>query len=444
MLLSRQRQKDSAVMKKSLLLSLLALMLTSPTLCADDEARKTEAPKSGALKSKAEAFGKALEKADAELRGPQALAPKMDHAAFAKTVMGGVTANAEQQAKFKKALRNALGRMHQVLLGPDHYHFLRFIGGDSPRLLFRRLDDDMSVFGYLELHVALKDGQLKVVQASRNGQPITDNFRTQYRSLVKDGKQSDAFLQVYKFWGQRNAEETLKAWEKLTADEKQRLEMLQVRANALGMHKPYDNKKHLAAIEELIKQHPKSQLAQIFAIEAHIGQKQFKKAQAAVEALDKLVKDPYLHYKRGLIHGMADDWDAAKAAMSKAIELDPRLKFASQPPEPVSDPKLAAALFIGVMGGAVSPMKLDRVCDWKAMHGQSKNPQTMKMTVKQFRQAMKESVKRRPRKIKNWDLDKMMSQMTVEKKDGVAVVKAPFLGRGLTFHLTKKGWKFRG
>lgn len=392
-------------------------------------------------------LGKELEAAVEAGSGPSALQAAFDLDALVDRAQRGVTATPEQLAKFRRSVvaPGGLGLAPALLGRKNSFHLVTFAAAE-PRLVFRRVEPDTFALSYVELLLSESPKGLRVVDATLVGELISEKLRNQLLGLVGGRGLSAAYLKVKAAWDARKVPETLAALAELPKDEAGRQDMLIVRLNALASSTPVDVEAYRQAAARLVEAYPSSQAARLAEVEVHLVLGDRARALAGLDALAALIDDPFLDFKRALIHQLSGDEAAARAAMKRALDRDPRLRL--EPPDagPVKDPLDAAIVYLGAFTGATSPEALDRIYDWPAVHAElsAKREDVKAMSVAQFRASFLESLRGRPAQADAAALERLRPQLKVERTGDRAVVTGPGLKAPLPFHLVDGAWRFRG
>lgn len=393
------------------------------------------------------AWGKELERAIEAGQGQPALQAALDLDALVDRAQRGVDATPEQLAKFRRSVvaPGGLGLAPALLGRNNSFHLVAF-AADEPRLIFRRVEPDTFALSYVELILARSAQGLRVVDATLVGEPISDKLRNQLRGLIGGKGLSAAYGRVQAAWSARKVPETLAALADLPQDEAARQDMLVVRLNALASSQPVDVEVYRQAAARLVEAYPRSQAARLAEVEVHVALGDHARALAALDALAALVDDPFIDFKRALVHNAAGDEAAARAAMQRALERDPRLRLPSPSAESVHDPIDAAIIYLSVFTGVTGPDALDRIFDWPAVQAElgAQREDLKALSVDQFRATFKESLRGRPPQADAAALERVRAGLKVERTGDRAVVSGPGLRAPLPFYLVDGAWRFRG
>lgn len=393
------------------------------------------------------AWGKELERAIEAGKGQQTLQAALDLDALVDRAQRGVQATPEQLAKFRRSVvaPGGLGLAPALLGRRNSFHLVTF-AADQPRLIFRRVEPDTFALSYVELILGQSAQGLRVIDATLVGEAISDKLRNQLRGLIGGKGLSAAYGRVQAAWAARNVPDTLAALADLQQDEAARQDMLVVRLNALASSTPVDVEAYRQAAARLVEAYPRSQAARLAEVEVYVALGDHARALAALDALAALVDDPFLDFKRALVHNSAGDEAAARAAMKRAVERDPRLRLGPAAAEAARDPIDAAIIYLSVFTGVTGPDALDRIFDWPAVQAElgAQREDLKALNVDQFRATFKESLRGRPPQADAAALERVRAGLTVERTGDRAVVSGPGLRAPLPFYLVDGAWRFRG
>ena len=168
---------------------------------------------------------------DSAGRGPQVLDAAFDREAFLALVERGVEHTPAQAEKLAGSLP---GSVLGALVRPESSFHLVGYHEQPPRLLFRRVRYEDLGWSYVELHLAERDGALRIVDASVSGSPISLQCKRQFQAMVGGGGMSDAFFEIGQLYRQGQFKAVLAAWERLRPEERELEELLALRGERRG------------------------------------------------------------------------------------------------------------------------------------------------------------------------------------------------------------------
>ncbi|MCA8920369.1 MAG: hypothetical protein KDD82_01095 [Planctomycetes bacterium] len=394
----------------------------------------------------AQALGQRIEREVEAQRGAQFLQGCFDAGALTALTVRGLSPTTEQLATIQASVQASVPDLIAAVLGrKNSFHLVTFVGEGAPRLVFRRVEPEGFALSYVSLYVALRGGVLRVVDAAHGDVPWSDKLRRQFRAYLDGRPPSPAYLRIAELWPQRKAAETLEAIAQLSAEEAGELDMLVIKLNAQALRG--DTAGWTATLAQLREAYPASLECKIAAIEYNDQLEDYPAALAAVDVLAAQIDDPFLDFRRALLHVDAGDPDAARAAMQRALERDPRLRLEEPaPPAPVTDAREAASIYLGVSGGALPAGELDRIFDWPAVFAAtaSKVEELQDLSVDEFRSLSLENYASRPQRIDQARLEALVAGLAVEVQGEVAEVSGSPLRGVVRFYKVGDRWVYRG
>ncbi len=307
------------------------------------------APKSAVTEADAVAFGKSVE----------AAYQKGDAGAFAElinweTLVDMSTAKVDAPEAFRKGFREGLlkskqnpngfaGKIVGQVRGGSRYGMLRSRSRDRQKTaLFRLAPPNGAGVNYMEFLLARdKDGKVRAsdLYIFFSGELLSDTFHRAYIQsaaqqnrgfLAKLAGNDQDFINSFAKLGDISQNiaagkyaEALAVCDALPESVQKDKTFMLVRIQAA---QKFDEKKYTAAIERFRQLYPKDVCADILSIDGFALIKQFDKAIAAIDRLDKSVDgDGYLNVMRGAIMLLAEKPEDARKFARIAIEKAPEM-----------------------------------------------------------------------------------------------------------------------